>query len=102
VDSTRLGMARPTKSAKDRTPFAQRLETTRLRTGLSMEDFASAVGLKAERYRRYERGETEPNIQTLTKIRQLTKINLNFLVAGEPDIVVDAPHRNVGKAKKAG
>ncbi len=93
-------MPRPSKSAKDRTPFAQRLETTRLRTGLSMEDFATAVGLKAETYRRYERGETEPNVQTLTKIRQKTGINLNFLIAGEPDLVVETAHRNVGKAKK--
>jgi len=94
-------MPRPTKSAKDRTPFAQRLETTRLRTGLSMEDFASAVGLKAETYRRYERGETEPNVRTLAEIRRLTKINLNFLVAGEPDLLVDTTHRNVGKPPKA-
>lgn len=94
-------MARPTKSAGDRSPFAQRLETTRLRTGLSMEDFATAVGLKAETYRRYERGETEPNLQTLSKIRRLTKINLNFLVAGEPDLVIETPHRNVTKVKKS-
>lgn len=94
-------MPRPTKSAKDRSPFAQRLETTRLRTGLSQEDFAAALGLKAETYRRYERGETEPNLQTLTKIRQKTGINLNFLVAGEPDLMIETAHRTVGKAKKA-
>ena len=83
-------MARPTKSSHFRSPFAQRLETVRSRTGLDQEEFAARLGLKAERYRRYERGETEPNIEILTKIRQLTKINLNHLVAGEPDLIIEA------------
>ena len=93
-------MARPTKSSGNRTPFAQRLETTRTRTGLSMEDFAVAIGLKPETYRRYERGETEPNINTLSKIRQMTGINLNFLVAGEPDLVIGLPSHPTPKAKR--
>lgn len=92
-------MARPTKSSKDRNQFAQRLEVTRLRTGLSQDEFATALGLKAETYRRYERGETEPNIMTLARIRRLTKINLNYLVAGEPDLVIASTSQ---KAHKAG
>lgn len=67
-----------------------------------MEEFALAVGLKAETYRRYERGETEPNIKTLAKIRQITGINLNFLVAGEPDLVLNIPANPTHKPKKAG
>lgn len=94
-------MPRPTKSAKDRSQFAQRLEATRERTGLSQEDFAGELGLKAETYRRYERGETEPNIQTLARIRGKTKINLNYLIAGEPDLLIDQSSSAALKSKKA-
>lgn len=73
-----------------------------MRTGLSQEDFAVAIGLKAETYRRYERGETEPNIDTLARIRQFTKINLNHLIGGEPDLVIEPAHPAVSKSKKVG
>ena len=66
-----------------------------------MEDFAVTIGLKPETYRRYERGETEPNINTLSKIRQVTGINLNFLIAGEPDLVVNTPKQASPKVKRS-
>lgn len=92
-------MARPTKSGGNRPPFAQRLETVRKRTGLSQKDFATALGLEAETYRRYERDGVEPKIETLAAIRRITGINLNFLIAGEPDLVVNLPDRESQKVK---
>jgi transcriptional regulator with XRE-family HTH domain len=73
-----------------------------LRTGMSQEEFASSIELKGETYRRYERGETEPNIATLAKLRSKYKVNLHHLISGEPDLVAETQHPRVIKAKKAG
>lgn len=35
-----------------------------------------------EAYRRYERGETEPKLSTLVKIRNTTGVPLDWLIAG--------------------
>lgn len=72
--------------------FAARLRALRLtygetigQPGLSMAEFAALLGVEAETYRRYERGETEPNIRTLTTLRKLTGVRLDALIAGELD-----------------
>jgi transcriptional regulator with XRE-family HTH domain len=90
----------PRKAADDRpqTPFAERLIAVRElyalqtgRPGLDKKDFAALIGKEAQTYRRYEKGETEPNIETLIKIRKLTGVSLNYLIAGEPDVVQEQP-----------
>lgn len=45
-------------------------------------EFAEIIGLEAETYRRYERGETEPKISTLRKIKEITGGSLDWLIAG--------------------
>lgn len=52
---------------------------------LSQADFAEKLGIAAETYRRYERGETEPPLAVLARIRDITGASLNALVAGEID-----------------
>lgn len=52
-------------------------------TGFNQKDFAALLGLRDETYRRYERGETEPNFATLEKLRQATGVSLNFIITGE-------------------
>ena len=79
-------LARPPKRSPDRPLFAVRLEAARVLTGLDMGQFAAAIGVEAETYRRYERGETEPNVATMQKIRKATGVSLDFLIAGiRPD-----------------
>ena len=52
-------------------------------TGFNQKDFAALFGLRDETYRRYERGETEPNFATLEKLRQITGVSLDFIITGE-------------------
>lgn len=81
-------MPRP-RSTKPRTPFAARLIQSReaygTRTGrpdLDQKEFAEIVGIEAETYRRYERGETEPKLSTLVKIKRITGVPLDWLITG--------------------
>jgi Helix-turn-helix len=69
--------------------FPERLEAVRRHYGhsigkarLSTEEFAKKIGLQAARYRRYERGETDPPLTALESIRRMTGISLDWLVCG--------------------
>ena len=42
-----------------------------------------ALGLLDETYRRYERGEAQPTLETLATIRRLTGVSLDVLIADE-------------------
>jgi transcriptional regulator with XRE-family HTH domain len=81
-------MPRP-HSTKPRSEFAQRLiqvrESFGVRTGrpdLDQKQFAAILIIGDEAYRRYERGETEPKLSTLAKLRHLTGVPLDWLIAG--------------------
>lgn len=66
-----------------RTEFSIRLEQARKNADYeTAADFARALGIEVDTYRRWERGETEPSVEHLTKIHVLTSVSLDFLVAG--------------------
>ncbi len=72
--------------------FATRLRALRMslpppqgQPEMSQSAFAAQLGIAAETYRRYERGETEPPLAVLARIRILTGASLNALIAGEID-----------------
>jgi DNA-binding XRE family transcriptional regulator len=66
-----------------RVAFALRLAALRTSYGCEeQKEFAEKLGLASETYRRYERAETEPNLETLDKIRELTGVSLDYLVSG--------------------
>lgn len=52
------------------------------RPNLSKKDFATILSIEAQTYRRYEIGDTEPNIASLTRIHEVTGVSLDYLVAG--------------------
>lgn len=94
VTGTVRKMSNATKRAAiaERQAFASRLQALRQTYGvtigrplLTKEEFAAMLGLEGETYRRYERAETEPSLRVLTKIREVTGVSLNSLVAGEID-----------------
>lgn len=76
---------RVSPSVAARRKFAARLVAIRVAAGFeSKAAFARALGVGGETYNRWERGETEPNIFNLGKIRSLTGASLDFLIAGVP------------------
>jgi ribosome-binding protein aMBF1 (putative translation factor) len=76
------GMARPSKSDPNRPEWAKRIEAARVLTGLDGKALANAIGIHEERYRKYERGEREPNVQVWAKISDFTGVSLDVLIKG--------------------
>jgi transcriptional regulator with XRE-family HTH domain len=61
--------------------FGKRLKAARERGGYrSAEKFAQVLGMESPAYRKYERGESPPNLETLTRICQLLRITPNYLL----------------------
>lgn len=72
--------------------FGRTLKRARLGAGYSSaQSFAHLLGLEPPTYRKYERGTSEPNFETLTRICALLKITPNELLpdaakAGSEDV----------------
>jgi len=61
--------------------FAKRLKAAREGAGYSSaERFAHVLGLEPPAYRKYERGDVEPNFETLVRICDLLDITPNDLM----------------------
>jgi len=61
--------------------FAKRLRRAREQAGYaSAQRLASTLGLEPHAYRKYERGEAEPNFETLVRICETLKIETNYLL----------------------
>jgi transcriptional regulator with XRE-family HTH domain len=74
------------------TPFGRRLRAVRKHFGaeagrpdMTQADFAAALRVtEALAYRRYERGEIDPPMRVLRRIRELTGVSLCYLACGLP------------------
>jgi transcriptional regulator with XRE-family HTH domain len=63
------------------TTFAQQLRKAREAAGYgSAQQFAALLNLEPHTYRHYERGEREPNLETLHRICALLKVTPNDLL----------------------
>jgi transcriptional regulator with XRE-family HTH domain len=49
---------------------------------LTQQDMANVLNVSQEAYGRYERGEREPSIETLSKISNFFKVPIDFLAGG--------------------
>lgn len=66
--------------------FAERLTEARERAGYkSAESFANVLGMNGPAYRKYERGTSEPNFETLTRICELLECTPNDLLPDARD-----------------
>jgi transcriptional regulator with XRE-family HTH domain len=60
--------------------FGKVLKRAREQKYRSAEQFAHKLGIEPHTYRKYERGETEPNFETLTRICEDLEITPNDLL----------------------
>ena len=61
--------------------FANRLKKAREKAGYkSAQGFANAIGVTPHAYRKYERGASEPNFDTLTRICEILQLTPNQLL----------------------
>lgn len=79
--------------------FSKRLRTARKKAGFtSAQKFANFAGLEPHTYRRYERGDAEPNFEALVRICEALGVTANDLI---PVMSVGAPSKDQGSAKAA-
>jgi transcriptional regulator with XRE-family HTH domain len=60
--------------------LAQNIKTLRHQSGISQQTLAEAVGIARSTLAEYERGKTEPNIDTLIKLAAYFKVSLDQLI----------------------
>ena len=61
--------------------FAKRLKTARAKAGYRhAKDFAEALGTEPHTYRYWERGQSAPDLTTLTRICLLLNVDANYLL----------------------
>ena len=61
--------------------FGKRLKAARASAGFkSAQKFAHSMGLEPHSYRKYERGQAEPNFETLMRICELLKVETSYLL----------------------
>ena len=61
--------------------FSQRLKHARETAGYdSAQQFAGVLGMEPHAYRKYERGQSEPTLETIVRICELLSIDANYLL----------------------
>ena len=61
--------------------FAQRLKSARENAGYdSAQGFAGVLGMEPHTYRKYERAQSEPTLETLVRICELLNVDANYLL----------------------
>lgn len=65
------------------TTFAARLRQLRMAKGLGQGDVAKLLGIHKINYGRYERGESKPTTDTLSKLADVFGVSTDYLLEGE-------------------
>lgn len=63
--------------------FAARLRQLRMAKGLAQGDIAKLLGIHKINYGRYERGESKPTTDTLSKLSDVFGVSTDYLLEGE-------------------
>jgi transcriptional regulator with XRE-family HTH domain len=72
----------------NKTQFADRLKELRKRKNVSQGELAELIEVHFTQVSRYERGETKPNAQAMTKLAKALDTTVDFLMNGTADDVV--------------
>jgi transcriptional regulator with XRE-family HTH domain len=80
---TVIVLVRHLKRGKTEMTFAERLKKLRSQTGLSQKDFAEEAGIAQFAMNRLEKGNRQPDVETLVALRKRFGVNLNDLLTGE-------------------
>ena len=76
-------MAKDLGSKKITGAFGKRLRAIRLSGGYTQNEFSLLVGIRRDRYAKYELGLAEPPFIILVRICELTTTSLDFLISGK-------------------
>jgi transcriptional regulator with XRE-family HTH domain len=65
--------------------FAERLKKLRMEKGLSQRAFSLRINLNYVQYNRYEKGETIPSTDTLSKLADALGVSVDYLLEGKEE-----------------
>jgi transcriptional regulator with XRE-family HTH domain len=65
--------------------FAERLKKLRMEKGLSQRAFSLKINLNYVQYNRYEKGETIPSTDTLSKLADALDVSVDYLLEGKKE-----------------
>ena len=60
--------------------FSERLKTARKKSPFSQKELAEMIGIATRNYQRYESGENEPSLQTLSKLAKILDTSSDYLI----------------------
>lgn len=69
--------------------FKDRLKEARLSRGLTQEQIAKQIGVAKSTFTGYEKGNSEPNMLTISKIMNVLKVDANFLWQDETNSLTE-------------
>lgn len=80
--------------------FQDRLVKLRKTITSNASAFARSIGILYPAYNRYEKGERKPAFEILQKIVEVHKVNLNWLLTGEGEMLNLAPSLKIRKEER--
>lgn len=80
--------------------FSERLKELREKSKLTQEEASKKLGIARTTYSGYERGTSEPDFSTLTKIAEFYGVDLNWLITGELKVLDEEDERLIEKFSK--
>mgnify|MGYP001780502376 CR=1 FL=1 len=60
--------------------FSQRLNATRKSKGITAQQMADFLGIHIRAYRKYESGDTQPNLNNLVKMADFLNVSTDYLL----------------------
>lgn len=73
---------------QNKTVFSERLKQLRKQKGFSQGELAELIEVHFTQVSRYERGETKPNAEAMTKLAKVLDTTVDFLMNGTTDDIV--------------
>ncbi len=67
--------------------FKDRLKEARLRNNMTQEQLSQKIGVAKSTVAGYEKGNSEPNINTISKIMNVLQIDANYLLQDEMSVL---------------
>lgn len=68
--------------------FKERLKEARLKNNMTQEQIAERIGVAKSTFTGYEKGNSEPNMLTVSKIMNVLRVDANFLWQDEMDFPI--------------
>lgn len=80
--------------------FKERLKEARLMNNMTQEQVAELIGVAKSTFTGYEKGNSEPNMLTVSKIMNVLKIDANFLWQDDTDFPMQVSYEEIKHIEK--